>query len=597
MTKFSSDEVEYKEFDWQLTKKLFAFVKPFRTHFLWALALMLITTILGPLRPYLSKIALDEYVLASDSKGFVLVVVLIFLVLATHSFVQFLANYLMKRLGQYAIHRLRISLFEHIMKLDTSFFDKTPVGRLVTRVTNDIETISDILSGGLIVIITDLILIVAILVFMFALNFSLALITISVLPLLFIVTWVFRSKVRKVFRLIRQSVAKLNSFLNEFISGIFTIKIFNREYLFNLKFDKINCENRDLWIKTINYYAIFFPTIELLSAVSLGLIIWYTAENILSEAMTIGTFFAFIQYAEMFYRPIRDLSEKFTSLQNAMASSERIFQILETSKNIEVSRGMKKFKGLERVIEFKNVSFSYDGQCEVLHNVSFKIYKGETVAIVGHTGAGKTTLINLLCRFYNPTSGEILFDGININEFDLASLREKIALVSQDVFLFSRNILENLSLGSEWMSYDKIIEATSQIGSLDFIDKLPEKFHTNVIEKGITLSSGQKQLIAFTRAIIRNPDILILDEATSNVDPELEKQIEKATNELIIGRTSIVIAHRFSTIQKANRIIVLHKGKVREIGSHLELLSKEGIYAKLFKLQFENQLNRTTFDR
>ncbi|MFN3780696.1 MAG: ABC transporter ATP-binding protein, partial [Candidatus Kapaibacteriota bacterium] len=503
MTKFSSDEVEYKEFDWQLTKKLFTFVKPFKKHFFWALTLMLLTTILGPLRPYLSKIALDKYVLSSDSNGFILIVVLIFLVLVAHSFFQFLANYLMKRLGQFAIHRLRISLFNHIIKLDTSFFDKTPVGRLVTRVTNDIETISDILSGGLIVIITDIILIFAILVFMFALNFSLALITISVLPLLFVVTWIFRNKVRKIFRLIRQSVAKLNAFLNEFISGIFTIKIFNREYMFNLKFDKINCENRDLWIKTINYYAIFFPTIEFLSSVSLGLIIWYTAESILSGRMTIGTFFAFIQYAEMFYRPIRDLSEKFTNLQNAMASSERIFQIFETSKNIEVSQGARIFNGLEKTIEFKNVSFSYDGENEVLHNINFTIYKGETVAIVGHTGAGKTTLINLLCRFYNPTSGEILFDGVNINEFDLASLREKIALVSQDVFLFSRNILENLTLGSELMSYDKIIEATSQIGSLNFIDKLPEKFYTNVIEKGITLSSGQRQLIAFTRAIIR----------------------------------------------------------------------------------------------
>lgn len=597
MTKYAPDEIEYKEFDWLLTKKLFAFVKPFKKYFLLALVLMLLTTILGPLRPYLSKIALDKYVLASDSNGFIHIIALIFLVLFAHSFVQFLANYLMKTLGQNAIHKLRITLYEHILKLDTSFFDRTPVGRLVTRVTNDVETISDILSGGLIVIITDLILIIAILVFMFALNFYLTLITVSVLPFLFIVTWIFRNKVRKVFRLIRQSVAKLNSFLNEYISGIFTIKIFNREDHFNQKFDKVNSENRDLWIKTINYYAIFFPTIEFLSAVSLGLIIWYTAKNILSGTMTIGTFFAFIQYAEMFYRPIRDLSEKFTNLQNAMASSERIFQILETPINTEASQGTKIFKGLQNAIEFENISFSYDGENDVLHNVSFTIHKGETIAIVGHTGAGKTTLINLLCRFYKPSSGEILFDGVNINEFELASYREKIALVSQDVFLFSRNVLENLSLGCEWMRYDEIVEATSKIGSLEFIEKLPDKFYTNVIEKGITLSSGQKQLIAFTRAIIRNPNILILDEATSNVDPILEKQIEKAIDKLISGRTSIVVAHRFSTIQRADRIIVLHKGKVREIGTHKELISKDGIYAKLFKLQFANQQKQISFGK
>ncbi|MGB9770504.1 MAG: ABC transporter ATP-binding protein [Candidatus Kapaibacteriota bacterium] len=587
MSKFSTEEIDYKEFDWRLVKRLFAFIKPYIRYFYFALFLMLLTTVFGPIRPYLSKIAIDKYVMNTDANGFLLFVFAIFTVLLLHSAFQFLANYLMKWLGQGAIHNLRNRVFQHLLKLDISFFDKNTVGRLVTRVTNDIETISDILSGGLITIITDLVLIFSIIAFMFYLNIQLTLLTLSVLPVLIFVTMLFRNKVRKIFRLIRKNVASLNSFINEFIAGILTIKIFNREGQFNEKFDIINKENKALWVQTISYFALFFPTIELLSAISLGLIIWFTAENILSKTMTIGTFFAFIQYAEMFYRPIRDLSEKFSNLQNAMASSERIFQILDTPANIETKSGNVVFDSLKDSIEFRNVSFSYDGENEVLHNVSFKINKGETIALVGHTGAGKSTIVNLLCRFYDVSNGEILIDGININDYNLESLRKKIAFVSQDVFLFSRKIIDNLSLGSDSLGYDEIVGAAKEIGSLEFIDRLPEKFDTNVIEKGITLSAGQKQLIALTRALIRNPEILILDEATSNIDPELEKQIVKSTYKLISGRTSIVIAHRFSTIQKADRIIVLHKGRIKEVGRHTELLQAGGLYAKLFRLQFE----------
>lgn len=597
MYKQPFEELEYKEFDWKIIKRLFKFVQPYLSFFYVSLILMLLTTVLGPLRPYLSKIAIDKYVLSSDTSGFLFLVLLIFALLLLHSAIQFLANFTMKRLGQYAINDLRMKVFIHIQKLDISFFDRNPVGRLVTRVTNDVETISDVLSGSLIVIIADLILIVAIVGFMIYLNLELALLTLSVVPLLIVATLIFRNKVRKVFRLIRQSVAKLNSFINELISGILTIKFFNREKLFNDKFETLNSENKRLWIKTINYYAIFFPTIELLSAISLGLIIWYTAGNILSGMMTIGTFFAFIQYAEMFYRPIRDLSEKFTNLQNAMASSERIFQILDTPTNIEISKGSKKFTELKHSIEFRNVFFSYDGVKNVLNDLSFTINKGELVALVGHTGAGKTTIVNLLCRFYDVTSGSILIDGVDIREYDLQSLREKISFVTQDVFLFSRKIIDNLTLGNEYLKFEDVVKAATDIGSLDFIDKLPEKFDTNVVEKGITLSAGQKQLIAFTRAIIRNPEILILDEATSNIDPELEKQIEKSTLELISGRTSIVIAHRFSTIQRANKIIVLHKGSIKEVGTHSELLQAGGLYAKLFKLQFEKGKNLLIFEK
>ena len=585
------EEVDYKEFDLNIFKKLFSFVKPFIHIFYLALFLMLLTTILGPIRPYLTKIAIDKYIMTSDSRGLLIFVGLIFFVLLLHSTIQFLANYLMKRLGQNAIYQLRMKVFNHIQNLNISFFDRNPVGRLVTRVTNDIETISELLSGGFILIITDLVLVVSIIVFMFFLNVKLTLMALSVLPVLFFVTIIFRNKVRVIFREIRKSVARLNSFINEFLAGVFTIKIFGCEKFFNKKFEGVNKENLNLWIKTINYYSIFFPTVEFISSVSLAIIIWFTANNILSGLMTIGTFFAFIQYAEMFYRPVRDLTEKFTNLQNAMASSERIFQVLDTQPSKVKTHSLVVFNKLNDKIEFRNVSFGYNYGEKVLKNVSFEVRKGETLAIVGHTGAGKTTIVNLLCGFYDVEDGEILIDGISLTKYDISSLRKKISYVSQDVNLFSRSILENISLGDESLDLDYIIQAAKEIGSFEFIDKLPEKFETNVLEKGITLSAGQKQLIAFTRAIVRNPEILILDEATSNIDPILEKTIEQATSKLLDGRTSIVIAHRFSTIQQANKIIVLHKGEIRETGTHNDLMKRNGIYARLYRIQFEDKFS------
>ncbi len=581
------EEVDYKEFDFKLARRLFKYITPQAKYFILALFLMLLTTILGPLRPYLSKVAIDKFVVPGDIDGFFLIIIFIFILLLLHSALQFGASYLMNWIGQNALYSLRTQLFRHIQSLDISFFDNNPVGRLVTRVTNDIDTISEALSGGFIMILVDSILIVSIIGFMFFLSVELTLISLSVVPLLFIVTYIFRNKVRKIFREIRKSVARINSFLNEYLNGIFTIKLFNRELFFQQKFREINTENKNLWIRTINYYAIFFPTIEFLSSVALGLIIWFTAGNILSGLMTIGTFFAFIQYAEMFFRPIRDLTEKFTNLQNAMASSERIFQLLEKTPEIQPAHSLVGFDSLKNVIEFRNVSFSYDGKRNVLKNISFKVNSGETIAIVGPTGSGKTTIINLLCRFYDVTSGDIFIDGINLKNYSIEYLRKKISLVSQDVFLFSRTIQENISLGKEDISFEQILNSSCNIGSINFINLLPEKFETNVFEKGITLSAGQRQLLSFTRAIVHNPDILILDEATSNIDSELEKLIEDSIAKLLEGRTSIVIAHRFSTIQRANRIIVLHKGEIKEIGSHSELLEKNGLYAKLYRLQFE----------
>ncbi|MCX7879094.1 MAG: ABC transporter ATP-binding protein/permease [Ignavibacteria bacterium] len=589
MDKTHFEETESKEFDWKLTKRLLSFVKPFARYFYFALLLMLITTILAPLRPYLSKVIIDDYILQSNTTGFFTLILLIFLVLISHSILQFLATYSMKWLGQKALFIIRTKVFQHLQGLDVSYFDKNPVGRLVTRVTNDIETISDFLSGGFIIILTDFILILAIIAFMLYLNIKLTLITLSILPILFLITWIFRNRIREIFREIRKSIANINAFLNEFFTGVLTIKVFNRENYFKQRFRKINEENRNLWIKTVHYYSIFFPTIEFLGSLALALIIWFTAESVLSKLMTLGTFFAFIQYSEMFFRPIRDLTEKFTNLQNAMASSERIFQVLDTQPKIVVETNCISFSGFRKSIEFRNITFSYDGNNNVLKDVSFEVEKGEIIAIVGHTGAGKTTIVNLLCRFYEPQSGEILIDGVDLRRYDINDLRSKIAYITQDVFLFARTVVENISLGDEKIDFQKIVEVSETIGLSKFVENLPTKYDTNILERGINLSAGQRQLLAFARALVRDPEILILDEATSNIDPETEKIIEQSLNTLFAGRTSIVIAHRFTTINRANRIVVLHKGELREIGTHTELMKLNGIYSKLYKLQVEKQ--------
>lgn len=458
---------------------------------------------------------------------------------------------------------------------------------MVTRVTNDVEVLNQLFSSGVVMVIADFLLLFWLIGFMFYTNWKLALITLSILPVLIIVTFAFRNKIRVIFREIRQQVSNMNSFLNEFFSGISTVKLFSQEANQNTKFEEINKKYNELNLRSIFYYAVFFPIVEMLSAIALGVILWYTAGNILSGEMTIGILIAFTQYAEMFFRPIRDLTEKYTTLQNAMASAERIFGLLDTKQFLEDIPTAKSINNLNNVIEFKNVSFSYDGEKQVLRNVSFKVNKGDTLAIVGATGAGKTSIINLLCRFYEFQEGQILIDGIDIRNIKQESLREKIAFVMQDVFLFSRSIADNISLGNDELKEEIKISAKA-LGAEKFIEHLPEHYNTQVLERGSTLSAGQRQLIAFCRAFAYNPDILILDEATSNIDSETERIIENALEKLLTNRTSIVIAHRLSTIKRANNIIVLHKGEVREVGTHAELLAKNGIYARLYQLQNRN---------
>lgn len=579
---------EFKSVDYKLIKRLLIFLKPYRKYVFLSIFFTILVSALGPLRPFLNKIAIDDYISKGDDIGLLGMIVIIFGLLVITGALRVALTYIMQWVGQSVLNDIRTQLFAHIQKLSLSYYDKNPVGRLVTRVTNDVEVLNQLFSSGLVMMLADIMLIFWIVGFMFYTNTELALLALTVLPLLLIVTTLFRKKVRVLFRDLRNEVSKMNSFLNEFISGITTVKLFSQEKRLSSEFNTINLKTRELNIRTIFYYAIFYPAVEMISAIALGLILWYAGANILSNIMTVGMLIAFIQYAEMFFRPVRDLSEKYTTLQNAMASGERIFSLFDTEEFLQDNPNAKDIETIKDSIVFDNVSFSYDDEKWVLNNVNFKINRGETVAIVGATGSGKTSLINLLCRFYDFQKGDILIDGKSIRDIKQHSLRERIALVMQDVFLFSRTVAENISLGNEVISTKKILDAADALGARSFIEQLPEKFNTEVSERGQTLSSGQVQLISFCRAYAANPDLLILDEATSNIDTETEKVIEKSLEILLKDRTSIVIAHRLSTIQRADRIIVLHKGGIREIGTHEELLNNQGLYAKLYQLQYKD---------
>ncbi len=578
--------MKVKGIDFGLVSKLIKLLKDYPFLLFFAFLLMLLNTVSAPLRPYLSKIAIDDYILKKNFDGLVEIILLIGLILVLSAFFQFTSSYLMRLIGQKSLYKLRLQLFNHLLKFDVSFFDKTPIGRIVTRLTNDIETISDIVSGGLMMILIDLLLIVSIIVFMFITDVRLTFVTLGAIPVFFTISFIFKNKVRVLFTNIRKVIAQINSFLNEYFSGITTIKLFDATGFFQDKFRNLNLENRNLWLKTISYYAIFFPTIELIGTLVLSLILWYTAVKITSNEISLGTFFAFIQFAEMFFRPIRDLTEKFTTLQNAITASEQVFKILEEKpRQMQATNGLS-FEKINQKIVFDRVSFSYDNEKFVLKGISFEINRGETVAIIGPTGSGKTTLVHLLCRFYTPNEGRILIDGIEINRFRLQSYLQRIAIVSQDVFLFSRTIFENITLGDESLSIEEVERICQQLGIDQFIKSLPRKYFTSTVDKGFSLSAGQRQLLSFIRAFIRNPELLILDEATSNIDPESEKLIENLIQRILKNRTSVVVAHRISTILNSDKIIVLKNGEIAEIGTHQDLLQSSKLYSKLFEYEF-----------
>jgi ATP-binding cassette, subfamily B, multidrug efflux pump len=590
------EEILGKAYDTRLMKRLLKSLKPYRWHVALGIVLSVIVSAMEAVRPYFTKIAVDVNIAKNDKHGLLITSLLFFSVLVVRGFLQFFNAYLTQWIGQRTIFDLRMQIFEHLQKLGLKFYDKNPIGRLITRVTNDVEVLNEMFSSGIVMVFSDVFTIIGILYFMFTMNWQLALISLSVLPILFYATFLFRRKARESYRDVRLQIARINTFMQEHITGMIVDQIFNREKKSYQKFTDINAAHRDANIKSIFYYAVFYPSVELIGAIAVGLIIWYSGVEALGGALTLGTVIAFFQFNEMFWRPIRDLSEKYNIMQTAMASSERIFKLLDDKTIIENPKTPVKLDNLKGKIEFQNVWFAYNSSESnfaehdwILKNVSFSINPGETAAIVGHTGAGKSTIINLLGRFYEIQKGKILIDGIDIREIDQQKLREHISLVHQDVFLFSGDIKSNINLGKESIKIDRVKAAARVVGLNNFIDTLPSRYSEAVKERGATLSVGQKQLISFARALAFNPKILILDEATSSVDTETEILIQHAIQKLLKGRTSIVIAHRLSTIQRANKIIVLHKGEVREMGTHQELLALGGIYYKLYQLQYKDQ--------
>ncbi len=585
----SEEEVLGKAYDSKLMKRLLGYIKPYRKYVIFAILMNIVVASLIPLRPYLTKIAVDDYITKSDYHGLIVISLILLGVLLFQALVQYFLTYFTQYLGQRTLYDLRTQLFQHTQKLALKFFDRTPIGRIVTRTTNDVEALSELFSSGIVMIFSDIFNIVWILVFMFAMDIKLSLVTLSVFPVLIYGTFLFRKKARESYRDVRLHLARLNSYMQEHVTGMNVVQIFRKEKDELKRFLSINSDYRGANIKSVFYYAIFYPGVEILSSITIGLIIWYGGGEIIHSTLTIGTIFAFLQFTEMFFRPIRDLSEKYNIMQTAMASSERIFKLLDNKTFVKNTEHPVKLDNVKGGIEFKDVFFAYNEEEYVLKNISFRINPGETIAIVGHTGAGKTSIINILSRFYDIQKGSVLLDGTDIRTIDKRELRKYISMVLQDVFLFSGTIKSNINMNNEDIPFEKVMNAAKLVGADKFINQLPNKFDEEVKERGSTLSVGQKQLISFARALAYDPKILVLDEATSSVDTETEILIQRAIEKLLVGRTAIVIAHRLSTIQSADKIIVMHKGEIRETGNHQELLAKRGIYYKLYQLQYKDQ--------
>ncbi len=585
----SEDDVLTKKVDPQIMKRLLSFFKPYTRYIVIATILTIMISALAALRPRLTPIAIDDKIMNRDFPGLQYIILIMLATLVVQGLIQYITAYLTSWIGQKIIYDLRKKIFDHIMSLDLKFFDKNPIGRIVTRVTGDVEVLFEVFSSGLVTAFGDIFLIIWIFYFMFTMDYKLAFMTLSILPVLIIATGIFRKKVRESYRRIRILIAKLNSYIQEHITGITIVQYFSKEKRTTDEFEEINRDHTEQNKKSVFYYAVFFPVVELIGAISVGMIIWYGGGQVVQSAVSIGVLVSFIQFTEMFFRPIRDLSEKYNILQTAMASSERIFALLDEKPSITDPENAVQLNDVKGRIEFKNVWFAYNNEDYVLRNVSFTIEAGEKVAFVGATGAGKTTIISLLSRFYEINKGQITIDGIDIKDIKQSELRRNIGIVLQDVFLFSGNIRSNITLNNGEINNDAIEKAVVNVGLNNFINSLPGRLDHTVKERGSTLSVGQKQLISFARALAYDPKILILDEATSSVDTNTEILIQKAIQILIEGRTSIIIAHRLSTIQNCDKIIVMHKGEVKEMGTHQELLEKAGLYYKLYQLQYKEE--------
>ncbi len=586
---YHEEEVLGKAYDARLMKRLLRYVRPYRWIAALAVVVLLIVAVLQTGLAFVAKWAIDDYIKPGTADGFENMA-FAYLAISFAVFIfTFAQIWITMLLGQRVQHDIRLQVFDHVQRLHLGYFDRNPVGRLVTRVTNDVNTLNELFSSGVVNIIGDLLMIVFYVAALFYVSWKLALVVFISVPLLLIVSFVFRAKARDAYRVVRLKLARLNAFVQEHVTGMGLVQLFNRENTTYNRFDDINADLRQAHLRNVLYYAVFYPVVEVIGALALSLLFYYGASLMNAGTLSFGDLFLFIYLLERFFHPIRDLSEKYNVLQASMASSERIFGLLDTKPAIvdrEKTIQPKEFTGR---IDVENLWFAYKDEEWVLKDVSFNVEPGEKVAIVGATGAGKTSLISLLFRFYDYQKGAIKLDGVDLKDWPRNELRRHLALVLQDVFLFSGDFAGNVRLRDESISDDEVERAMERVGFDRFLGVFPDGLNTEVKERGVTLSTGQKQLLSFARALAFDPDILILDEATSSVDSETERLIQEALDELLKGRTSIVIAHRLSTVEKADKIIVLHHGEIREVGSHDELLQQKGIYHKLYQIQYKHQ--------
>ncbi len=603
MSDFREEEALGKAYDAQLTRRLLGYLRPYRWRVAFALALTLAVTLFEVVSPYLFKVGLDSYIVpvtehrlsrAAGEQGIAWVSLAFLATLLLSFAVQYVQIRVMQRVGQQTMYDLRGEIFSHMQRLPMSFFDRSPVGRLVTRVTTDVDALNELFAAGIVTMLNDLVLLAALAFWLLHLSLRLALASFAVLPLILLVTLLFRTRVRDANRRIRTAIARINAFLQEHISGMAVVQLFNRERRSRRQFEKLNRTHMLAFKDAILAFALFYPAVEFLGTAAVALLLWFGGRQVLGGLMTVGLVFLFMQYSQRFFRPIQDLSEKFNILQTAMASSERIFKLLDEPAIIAAPAAARPLEQPRGEIEFRNVWFAYRSgepgeQDWVLRDVSFRVAPGQTVAIVGHTGAGKTTIIQLLLRFYEIQRGQILLDGVDIRDFHVQELRRHFGIVLQDPFLFSGTLETNVRLGTERIDAAAVERALTEVGLGEFLRTLPGGIAAPVTERGATFSVGQRQLISFARALAHNPRFMILDEATSSVDTKTELLIREALDRLLEGRTALVIAHRLSTIQHANLILVMHKGRLREQGSHQQLLAQRGIYYRLYQLQYKDQ--------
>jgi ATP-binding cassette subfamily B protein len=589
MSQFHDELITGKAYDGKLVKRLFGFVTPYMRYMLLAIVFLFIVTVLDILPPFITKIAIDDYIAKNRVGELYKIIIAYQAVLITHFLFQFLHTYTINLMAQSAMYDLRVKLFTHMQSLPFSFYDKNPVGRLITRVIGDIETLNDLLSAGFVTIVGDFFSLFGIAAMLLFLDLRLGLITLSILPVICVITVIYRKYARDAYREVRVNQAALNAYFQENVSGVCEVQNFTREEANFKKFDAINARNRDTFIRSIKQNAMFFPAVELINATAIAAVIYFGGREVMGETIGFGVLVAFTQYINRFFKPIRDIAEKYNIFQMAMASCEKTFSLLDLKPAIAGPENPAVVENFKGNIKFDNVVFEYNEGDEILHGVSFEVKSGESVAIVGRTGSGKTTIINLLARFYDIKSGTITIDGHDIKTLSLETLRSYIAIMQQDVFLFSASVDKNIRMNNPKISFTQVVSAARFVNAEKFIEKLPQKYNQPVGERGVTLSVGQRQLLALARAIAFDPGIIIMDEATSSVDTETEFLIRDAMKKVLKGRTSIIIAHRLSTIKNVDRIIVLHKGRVRETGSHEELLKMRGMYYKLYELQYREQ--------